>query len=468
MLNIDAYNRALGNASCGSDVIDKYRIRAEKTFMHFLLMPLTETLTDAQMAERARIASPVCQPVRIQSTKGRVTLSCPTPGATIRYSIDGGEEQTYTKPFALTEGGLVRTYATAAGLTASLVNEERIGMFVDKSQWSVRSVSSEQGGNEAAKNVIDGNASTIWHTKYNPTTPCPHEIIIDMAKYYRVSHFVYQGREDMGNGRIKDYEFYVSDSPTAWGSPVAKGTLQNSSSEQQTELTTRPVGRYFRLIILSTHDNQGYASAAELGIIPEAEVEKPDPVSAAAYTTGSTALYYLRHKGSGLFLHFIESNGAFGLGQVGMKNLDDLSYVFHFNKLTGFTAFVTLNTRSPQRYVSISGWNVNGVEKQNTGDHAQWLMTEQVSSNSLYLRGAEMGGRYFNFDHTTAGSLVYSDKEKPAEFEIIPQSQIEAVVGISTLTVPTSQSHDVYDLAGRRTAVNYHGIVIVDGEKRLQ
>ena len=474
VLNLDAYNRALGNASCGPDVIDKYRIRAAKTYLSFLLQPLTQPQTDEQLAARARVASPVCAAVNITAHQGTVTLTCPTPNATIHYTVNGGQEQVYSRPFSLKEGGVVTAYATADGLEQSPLNEERVGMYVSKSRWKVLSYSSQQGGGEAASNVIDENPATIWHTQYNPSTPpCPHEIVIDMGQYYRVSHFVYQGREDMGNGRIAKYEFYVSSSASVWGAPVAKGTLQNSSEVQEIELTTRPVGRYFRLVILSTHDNRGYVSAAELGIIPESEATKPS-TQASAYNTNTTSFYYLRHKPSGLFLHLEEGHedGAFVLGPVTENNLDDLSYVFHFGKLTGYTAFVTLNTRQPLRYMTISGWHVNATAEQDLSARPQWLQTEQTEEGTIRLRGAEMDGRYFNFDRQTTGSFVYSDKNTGAEFEVIRQNQIGNIVGIKDLhsdnQLTGKKRPMAYDLSGRPAdaSAKPHGIIIVDGTKK--
>ncbi|MCR5179841.1 MAG: discoidin domain-containing protein, partial [Bacteroidaceae bacterium] len=244
VLNLDIYNRALGNASCGPDVIDKYKVRANKVNMCVLFIPLTQTQSDTELAQRARVTSPFCSPVNIQSEKGIVTLSCPTPGATIHYTIDGGEEQIYSQPFTLSKGGVVCAWATADGLSKSPLNEEQIGFYLSKDKWKIVSFSSQQGGNEVAKNLIDENASTIWHSQYSPNKPtCPHEIVVDLSKEYRISHFTYQGREDMGNGRVAKFEVYVSSNSNVWGAPVAKGTLQNSSTEQLVELSSRPIGR---------------------------------------------------------------------------------------------------------------------------------------------------------------------------------------------------------------------------------
>ena len=468
ILNLDAYNRALGNASCGPDVIDKYRIRAQKTHLSFLILPVAETMTDQQLAERARITSPVCPPVVITAAKGNVTLTCANPDATIYYTIDGGQQQTYNRPFSLPKGGLVRAYATAQGLADSPVEEEQVPFYLNKSKWKISSYSSQQGGNEVAKNLIDENPGSIWHTQYNPSTPqCPHEVVIDMTSYYRISHFVYQGREDMSNGRVARFEVYVSNSTSVWGAPAASGTLQNSSEEQLIELKQHPVGRYLRFIVLSTHDNKGYASAAELGIIPEAEADKPEALS-AAFGTGSSSYYYLRHKTSGLFLHYVEGSteGAFALGKVTVDNLDDLSYVFHFGKVSGYTAYYTLNTRRPARYMTVSDWHVNATDKQDATDHAQWIQTEQTDEATICLRGAEMDGKYFNFDRQTAGSHVYSNKTRPAEFEVIKQSAMAELVHVGDLPAATDHAPSpTYELDGRPATRHSRGILLQKGKK---
>lgn len=57
-VNLDIYNRALGNNSCGRDVIDKYKITSAKARLRLIIKPLTQPLTDSQMAEAAWITLP--------------------------------------------------------------------------------------------------------------------------------------------------------------------------------------------------------------------------------------------------------------------------------------------------------------------------------------------------------------------------------------------------------------------------
>lgn len=218
---VDAEMRALGNASCGPDVLEKYELRTHPTTFDFVLMPIRSNLTDRELVDMARIANPQCQPVVITADKGVVVLSCPTEGASISYSLDNGESyKPYSGPIRLPEGGYIMAYAEKEGLANSIVTDAEVGMFIDKSNWTVYRVDSNQGGGEDARNAIDNNPSTIWHTSYGSNqTPCPHEIIIDMHDTYSVTAFVYEGRGDMSNGRVKEYEVYFGNNPEIWGGP---------------------------------------------------------------------------------------------------------------------------------------------------------------------------------------------------------------------------------------------------------
>ncbi len=267
---VDAVTRGLGNNSCGPDVLPQYELKAARTTFGFIIMPVSEKLTDQQLVEKGRVENPQCQPVNVKYDKGRISLSSTTDGATIYYSTDGGVTYNkYTTTFSFTKGGTIHTYCEKEGLAKSQVSVYTYDMYINKSTWTVYSVSSEQGGNEAASKAIDGNSSTFWHTSYSGNTPShPHTIIIDMKKSYNVTHFLYQARNDGNqNGRIAKYEVYFSNSPSSWPStPDAKGTFANSGAEQAAKLTKMVSARYFKFVALSEVNGNAWASAAELGV----------------------------------------------------------------------------------------------------------------------------------------------------------------------------------------------------------
>lgn len=268
VVSIDAAMRALGNASCGPDVLNQYELKAKRMAFNFLILPLDEQMTDEQMAAKARVASPQCSPVEASVNAAIVTLTSKTQGATIYYSTDGAvyQQAPSTGRIRMADGGPLYAYAEKEGMAKSIISVTNINMYINKSGWKVVSVDSEQGGNERKENAIDGNPSTIWHTKYNPDAPYPHEIVVDMGRMYNVTAFVYQGRQDSDNGRVKDFELYLSEDGKSWGAKAAKGTLVKTSGEQVVELQNMTKARYFRFVALSEVNGNAWASAAELGI----------------------------------------------------------------------------------------------------------------------------------------------------------------------------------------------------------
>jgi hypothetical protein len=131
----------------------------------------------------------------------------------------------------------------------------------------VRKVDSQAAGYEG-ENAVDGDPATIWHTAWEPSPkPFPHEIEFELEKAVEVQGFRYTPRQDMTNGRIAEYEFYVSDDGQTWGEPAAKGTWKNAAAEQQVMLKTPKKGRYLRLVALSEVKSQAFAAVAEFDVI---------------------------------------------------------------------------------------------------------------------------------------------------------------------------------------------------------
>jgi beta-galactosidase len=264
---LDAKQRPLGNASCGSGPLEQYELRAETTLFDFMILPLSKPLSDDQLSEKARVGNPVCAPVKIKrEAKGKISLSTTTPKAEIYYSINQGKYQPYTAPFNLLDGGHIDTYSKATGCFNSLTNSADINLFIDKSKWKVVSFSSQTDGEEATK-AIDGKPNTIWHTQWKGNeAKHPHEIVVDMSKKYKVVEFIYQARPDGDNGRIKEYEIYFGNNPDEWGEPAAKGRFTNTANPQSIKIDSTPEARYFKLVAKSEVRNRAWASVAELGI----------------------------------------------------------------------------------------------------------------------------------------------------------------------------------------------------------
>ncbi len=77
--------------------------------------------------------------------------------------------------------------------------------------------------------AIDGDSSTVWQTEWGDyVAPLPHTLTIDMGQAELVSGFVYTPRQDWYSGRIGAWEFYLSNDPNDFGSPVTTGNFPDS------------------------------------------------------------------------------------------------------------------------------------------------------------------------------------------------------------------------------------------------
>lgn len=265
ILCLDAKHRPLGNASCGPGPMLKYELLSQPTVFSFIMLPLERSYSNNELAKKARIQMPVCLPVLIQrDSNGYLNLTTNTPGATIYYSLNGSEYQVYKGSVEFVSGGKVQAYATSDKLGESLITSIDLPIYVDRSAWKIISVSSENSGEEA-RNVIDGDVTTIWHSRWSdPAAKHPHEIVLDMASVLEIDEFIYVPRNS-GNGRIKDYELYFSKDGKNWENKV-KGVFENSSSAQSVKLDKPVVARYCKLIALSEIYDRDWASIAELNV----------------------------------------------------------------------------------------------------------------------------------------------------------------------------------------------------------
>ncbi|MFJ3922146.1 discoidin domain-containing protein [Streptomyces sp. NPDC090022] len=140
---------------------------------------------------------------------------------------------------------------------------------LDRTGWTATADDEETAGEDGrAGHVLDGNNTTIWHSKWSaPAAPLPHSITIDMHRTAVVSALVYQPRTNGPNGRPGEYSLSVSTDGTSWGSPVATGTLADDASAKT--LGFAPQGaRFVRLTALTEAGGRGpWTSAAEINLL---------------------------------------------------------------------------------------------------------------------------------------------------------------------------------------------------------
>ena len=125
-----------------------------------------------------------------------------------------------------------------------------------------------QFGNEPEK-AIDGDASTFWHSEWNPVSvPLPHSIVIDLHARYPVNGLQYIPRQDFNmNGRVGQYSIQLSLDGQNWDPPCANGSFVDDSSTKIVNFTST-ITRFLRVTATTEAGNRGqWTSAAEIKII---------------------------------------------------------------------------------------------------------------------------------------------------------------------------------------------------------
>jgi hypothetical protein len=126
--------------------------------------------------------------------------------------------------------------------------------------------------NAAGRNVLDGDPTTIWHTKwFGQDPPHPHHIILDLGTVRTVYGIRYLPRQDGElNGTIVGYEVYLSLDPNTWTpTPWTSGSWEPTPDPKIAVQSRGQEGRYLKLVATSAANDRPWTSAAEIQIIGE-------------------------------------------------------------------------------------------------------------------------------------------------------------------------------------------------------
>ena len=181
------------------DRLNKYIVYSDPIVFSYVLRPIPAGTKN--LAELARQSVPArVTPVEInRDAKGRVTLSCATPGASITYSIDDGDMKPYTEPFTVKQGKLIAT-AAAPGYIASMPRQIVVKPELDRSKWKIVSADSFEPGEGLPEHAIDNDPNTFWHSRWSPDPAAASTRIGD-----RLRRAIQGSRSDLpgsaGNGK---------------------------------------------------------------------------------------------------------------------------------------------------------------------------------------------------------------------------------------------------------------------------
>lgn len=212
-----------------------------------------------------------------RDTEGRVALTHPV-GGTLVYTLDGStptlQSARYSSPLGLPASGIVKAARVQADGRLGVVGTRNF-IGLSPRGWKVVEVDSEEvtQGDNGARLAIDGDPGTHWHTRWNADLKPPHHITIDMGQVHRIAGFVFLPRQDgLLNGTADRYRFETSEDGQHWTVHIDNGSFANvRNNPDQQELRFAPVAaRYFRYTVLAEVWGNGWASAAELSVIPAA------------------------------------------------------------------------------------------------------------------------------------------------------------------------------------------------------
>jgi beta-galactosidase len=183
--------------------------------------------------------------------KATITNPSGIPGkATIDViAEDGTKTQTYTIHLTVQDTTPPVTTATIpqSQMTATATSEEVVG------------------DNNRASNVLDGNSKTIWHTKWDKSTPLPQSVTLNLGGSYDVNNIKVLPRQGQGaatNGMITAYNVHTSTDGVHF-TQVANGTWANDTMEKTASF---PVTKAAFIKLEATAGQFGYASAAEMNV----------------------------------------------------------------------------------------------------------------------------------------------------------------------------------------------------------
>ncbi|UMB60293.1 DUF3472 domain-containing protein [Lutibacter sp. A80] len=141
--------------------------------------------------------------------------------------------------------------------------------YLDSASWSVIEYSSqEDNGGEGttglAKDIIDGDITTYWHSCWvgDCTATSPHYIIVDMGMLKSVDGFGFVQRQSLSR-TVKDIEIQVSTDNLTWES-LGDFSIDKTIVTQNINVNNTKAFRYFKFIAKSSHDGTENAAMAEI------------------------------------------------------------------------------------------------------------------------------------------------------------------------------------------------------------
>jgi alpha-L-fucosidase len=228
---------------------------------------LEPTLAEIGLFKQSLPGAPV---IAARDRAGRVNISHPHP-TPIVYTLDGSEptarSRVYDSPIALPRGGTVKAAVLTSDGRVGL-SESLVAVGLAPVGWKV--VSSTGEGESSAVRAIDADKDTIWKVRAASGDASP-AMVIDMGAQQRIAGLAYLPPQNWNSQGVVDrYRFETSRDGKQWTVQVESGYFGNMRNNPVVqEVRFAPVeARFFRFTALHDIDDSGWASAAEITVLP--------------------------------------------------------------------------------------------------------------------------------------------------------------------------------------------------------
>ncbi len=263
-LHLNLGTTGLGGNSCGQGPpLMEDRVKAGHHTMGFIIRP-----AQADLSAVGNVISAGTTPLAIvRDQVGAVEIKSSGLNAGIKYTVNNQKKvMDYTSAIEFRDGGTITAWTAENPQVKVTSTFEK----VESIKTEVIFASSEEVGHGDAKNLTDGDPSTIWHTMYSVTVAKhPHWVDLDAKEVRTIKGFTYLPRSGGGTGTIKDYTIHLSTDGENWGEPILKASFEAGGSEKRVMFDKPIKARYIRFTALSAQNGQDYASGAELTILAD-------------------------------------------------------------------------------------------------------------------------------------------------------------------------------------------------------
>ena len=135
----------------------------------------------------------------------------------------------------------------------------------------VRADSEDRENGNVAANILDGDASTLWHTRWQPQADgMPHEVVVDLGREMKLRGITYLPRQDQSNGRIARGEVHGAVRDGEWGGMLAEIRGTDSGELQEVLFKEPATVRFLKIVAKTEVRGEPFVAIAELDVLQAA------------------------------------------------------------------------------------------------------------------------------------------------------------------------------------------------------